>query len=380
MKLKTIVIEPNMNGPAHSEINTGLLTIIQNIHFNNKLILIADDKHIHSIKQKMNLTKWELNEIKVLPYSPKYLLINEFIFIYRAIRLIFKKDFDTIYFLGILPLSHVVISILNTFLKRNIIIALHGQMEALLPNTRVGKTRYYYKLSKPIFKKNDGIRYIVFGESIKQNIKHLFKADKIICIDQPYSFPAILNTEHPKRIKLPVTIGIVGRADKNKNIHELFKLIDYLKQDILDGMVKIKVVGKLSVPVPDNYSGLLEYFTDTISDDTFKSEITTLDFALSFTDQSYYRAIPSGVLFDCIKWNLPVLGLKNDYIKYYFKTYGEFGKLFENTIDIAKFVHHLSHNIEDYQKNQDLQFRETFLNMRESLNIENIGKHLSVQL
>ena len=60
---------------------------------------------------------------------------------------------------------------------------------------------------------------------------------------------------------------------------------------------------------------------EEILKEEFEKEVIQLDFVISFTDKNYYKATPSGVFFDCIKWEIPILSLNNDFIEYYFYKY-----------------------------------------------------------
>lgn len=379
MSKKVIVFEPNMNGPAHTEINAGLLKIIEKLSSGKSLEFISDEVHLNSLRKKIDLAKWNINKIKVIDYKPKNFLMMELMFLYRSTKiLVFSKDIDSIYFLGILPISLNILSIINIFLQRKIIIALHGQMEAFLDNSKIGKTKYYYYLCQYTFNNRDNIRYIVFGESIAKNLDFLIERKKMLIIDQPYMMENI--QKENKKIKFPIVIGLIGRADKSKNVIEIFKLLDSLEKEIINGLIQVKIVGRLYVPISDKYKRLVSYYTETISNEALENGIQSLDYALSFTNEEYYRATPSGVLFDCIKWKLPILALKNDYISYYFKRFGNFGELFNNTEEIAKFLKDLISDINE-KGNLDLSnYDKTFNIIREELDINNLSEMLGKQL
>lgn len=380
MKYKTIVFEPNMNSPAHSEINAGLLTIIQNIYEDNELVFLADEIHYEAIIEKCSLLKWRYKKIQVFSYTPKYFLVNEFILIIRILKIfLLNKNVENIFLLGILPISHLLVSVLNTFFKKNIFIALHGQMEAYLPNTMIGKTKFYYLLSKKIFRKDDGLRYLIFGKSIENNIDFLFSDNnKKIVINQPYRLNNVENSSI-STLQSPIILGVIGRADKGKNIKQLFELIDLLKFEIDEGFVEIKIIGKLSFPIESKYEKYLTYYKDFVTSEIFNIEISSINFALSFTDEKFYRATPSGVLFDCIKWNIPILALRNDYISYYFRSYGDFGKLFSSTQDMASYIRDLVKN-KDIHNLEISRINSVFYDLKCSLSVENIEKELKEQL
>lgn len=378
-----VVFEPNMNSSPHSEINAGLLSVFEGVFPSHSLDLIVDKRHYNAISKKKDLKNWNIKFSKVFTYKPSNFLINDFLLILKFLWIFihYKRNSATYIFLGIMPLSHCFISLINQFTKKDIIICLHGQMEAYLENTKIGKSRYYYYLSKNVFKRNDYLRYIVFGESIKTNIKFLFKdLSKIIVIDQPYLYPEeFIVDSKPDLMKRPFILGVIGRGDKGKNISEIFTLINELKDDIKQGKLKIVIVGKMSVTVPENLNNLIDFQTDTIPTKKFEKEVLGLDFALSFTGKDFYKVTPSGAFFDCIKWEIPILSLDNDFTSYYFSKYGPLGELFSTTFDMSLWIKNviLENNLDE---SFYTQIQQNYQTMKRELSIDNIVVKLQTQL
>lgn len=379
MDPKIVVYEPNMNSIPHSEINAGLLSIFENIWEKYSKIIYADKRHIKSLKTKKDLGNWSVKFLKTFNYTPYLFLINDLFLIFKIHKILKEQSNENsiLIFLGIMPLSHIYLSRYNKRKKRTILVCLHGQMEAYLPNTKIGKSQKYYQLSKNIFKEKDYIKYIVFGNSIKENLKFLFSNEsKIITIDQPYIYPIIKNKsiENEKLV-----LGFIGRADKTKNIGELYSLIDILKKYILSGRVKIKVIGKFNYNIPSKYNELFTYFTSTVEDNIFREELDSIDFALSFTGKEYYRATPSGTFFDCVKWEIPLLTLENDFTNYYFNKYGLMGKSFQNTKDMGYWIK--SELIQKgINKEQLLEIQKSFKRLKEDTSINSLAIKLAAQL
>ena len=334
------VIEPNMNSSPHSEINAGFLSLLELLYNNNNILnFIADPKHIQCLEKLMELTKWNCKEEKVLPYAPKYFLINEIILIKKIFMILINTSKqDKIYFLGIMPFSQIFVSFLNKIYKREIFICLHGQMEAYLKFTKIGFSKYYYRSSQFVFKQNDNISYIIFGDSIKKNLLHLFnKKKRLISIDQPYLYKAISKNQI-FLCKKPIKLGFVGRFEKSKNVKEFFKLVDFLEKELNSHKVLITIVGKVGYPINNRYKKYITYYDYTISKEKYEEDITKLDFVLTFTDSEFYRATPSGVFFDSIKYEVPVLALDNEFVSYYFEKYGKIGEIFKNTFEMVEFI------------------------------------------
>jgi len=369
-----------MNSIPHSEVNAGFLSLVELVYQNNKLLFIADKNHNKAIQEIIKLNRWEYIPSKVLPYEPKFFLLNDLILIFKIIKIFigFRKT-DTIYFLGIMPLAHIFISFFNSIFKKKIVICLHGQMEAYLKETKIGFSKYYYRLSKFIFNRNDGIDYLFFGESIKNNLLYLFNSKKnLIAIDQPY-----LYQELEEKVflagKKNFTLGFVGRFDNSKNVKEFFKFVDFLEQEILEDKIIIKIIGKVFCEIPPKYADYISYYNSTLGKDEFEKEVLQLDFVISFTDEYYYRATPSGVFFDCIKYEIPILSLNNDFTNYYLKKYNNIGEIFKNTSEMVFFVK-TNLTSTDFRNNKYLTYIKNIRLMKQNLSLQNLSERFSKQL
>ena len=78
-KQRVTVFEPNMNSIPHSEVNAGFLSLVELVYQNNKLLFIADKNHNKAIQEIIKLNRWEYIPSKVLPYEPKFFLLNDLI-------------------------------------------------------------------------------------------------------------------------------------------------------------------------------------------------------------------------------------------------------------------------------------------------------------
>lgn len=374
-----IIFEPNMNSFPHSEVNAGFLSLLELVYQDYKLVFIADKNHYNAIQKINKCECWSYIPTKVFSYEPKFFLLNDFILIFKIIGMLFRaKKTDTIYLLGIMPLAHIFISFFNSLLQKKCIICLHGQMEAYLDHTKIGMSKYYYRLSKFVFKRNDAIDYLIFGESIKNNLSYLFTSrKKLIVIDQPYIYHEIKEKEI-FTVKTNYTLGILGRFDHSKNINEFFNFVDLLAQEIIENKIIIKIIGKVNCEIPDKYKSLISFYNKTLSKEEFEKEALQLDFVISFTDDNYYKATPSGVFFDCIKWELPILSLNNDFIEYYFTKY-KVGEVFYKTAEMVSFV---KNNLlkPDFRTNYYEVYIENLKMIKNQLSIEKLKEQFSKQI
>jgi hypothetical protein len=380
IKNKIIVFEPNMNFYPHSEINAGILSLIELVYKNNKLVFKADKRHYNAIQEIREFNNWAYEPTKVLSYEPKFFLINDFILIFKITRVIFNlKKTDSLYLLGIMPLTHIFISFLNSLLKKQCFICLHGQMEAYLDNTNIGRSKHYYGLSKFTFKRNDNINYLFFGESIKNNLLFLFNSrKKLIVIDQPYIYKELKDKDITLGKKI-YTFGMLGRFDYSKNIKEFFCFLNLMEHEILENKVVIKIIGKVTCEIPEKYRNLISFYDRSLTKEEFEKDVAHLDFVISFLSESYYRATPSGVFFDCIKWEIPILSLNNPFINYYFSKYDKVGEIFTNTPEMVEFIKdNLINSVYDF--NNYMLYLKNLKKLKHFLSVEKLSEQFAKQI
>jgi len=378
-KNNIIVFEPNMISFPHSEVNAGFLSLLELVYQQDDLVFVADNNHFNAIQKIKSCDRWNHRPSKVFPYEPMFFLLNDFILIFKIFGLLFKvKKTDTIYLLGIMPLAHIFISFFNRLLKKKCIICLHGQMEAYLDHTKIGMSKYYYRLSKFVFKRNDAIEYLIFGESIKKNLSYLFASKKkLIVIDQPYIYHDI-KKEHTYSNKTSYIFGILGRFDHSKNVKEFFDFVDSLIPEILEKKIQIRIIGRVNCDIPDRYLDKITFYNTPLSNDDYEYELSKLDFVISFTDKNFYKVTPSGVFFDCIKWELPILSLNNDFIQYYFSKY-KVGEIFCKTSEMVSFVKN-SLLKSDFTLNKYSAYIENIKMLKNQLTIDTLSTQLSKQI
>jgi glycosyltransferase involved in cell wall biosynthesis len=277
-----------------------------------------------------------------------------------------------------MPLAHIIISFFNSFLQKKCIICLHGQMEAFLEETKIGKSKYYYRLSKFVFKRNDAIDYLLFGESIKFSLLHLFDSrKKLIVIDQPYIYGELNKKLNSRRTI--ITLGLLGRFDQSKNVQQFFVFLDLILPEVIASKIHIKIVGRVNCEIPMQYLKYLSIYDRFLTKDEFENELSQLDFVISFTDKNFYKATPSGVFFDSIKWELPILSLKNSFLDYYFEVHGNLGMLFENTNDMVNYINRI---VKDtvLLNEEKRTFKNNIKLLKSKLSIANISQNFKNQL
>ena len=153
--------------------------------------------------------------------------------------------------------------------------------------------------------------------------------EQIFSIDHPYSFEKEYGYKNINKI---LSLGTVGITSKEKGLDNIFKFIEKNKK------YNFKHIGKSISEIPEKFKKYFPYKDSFLEKDKFEEEILDLDYILILYPKDSYKLTASGVYFDCIKYNKPLLGLKNEYFEYMFKKYGEIGKLFETIDEIIEYL------------------------------------------
>jgi hypothetical protein len=120
----------------------------------------------------------------------------------------------------------------------------------------------------------------------------------------------------------------------------------------------------------------IPHISDIVS---LEKDVAHLDFVISFTSESYYRATPSGVFFDCIKWEIPILSLNNSFINYYFTKYGKVGEIFTDTSEMVGFIKdNLINSVSDF--NQYFLYLENIKKLKHFLSVEKLSEQFAKQI
>jgi len=361
--------ELQMQGEKHLNVNSGVLEILAKTYPEQNICVYSDDLHAKYLKLKVdklsNITFESYKYTGEKELKKKYTLSKIFREAYSSIKL-FKlgknKNIKLIVFASAFPFTAILLNILSSIFRIKILICLHGDIGVLKLN-RIKPTTIFFKAAIKYFLYNrkKGVSLIIFGESIKSElIRFLPKMKKhdILCIDHPYDY----NDKFEKRLKVisnTFVFANIGAGILNKNSHFIFKLAQNFKKEIALKEINFKIVGKISPQVLSYDNGLVSINTSSqfITFKEFENEIIIADyFIYFFTHNSIYDLCPSGTFFDAIKYEKPIIALKNPFFEYYFDRLGNIGYLCEDidemTLAIRKIIageNHLPEQIKNLQ-------------------------------
>jgi hypothetical protein len=369
-----------MTGLGHLEFNSGILNYlssIKNVHFYGEKSLVKniqlkmiDNAYIKTssffFPEANSKIKLLLREILGIIYLTLLFLYN-----YR------ERKKSTLIFLSIIPLTHLYCKFLNVLFKYEIKIFLHGEMEALNPKNKMISVKYYYRFSCIALKmQNYRFSYFVLGESIMSNIKKIAGVRNIDFIDHPYS---LVNNEFENlktSNKTEYTFGTVGRAIAGeKNSQLIFQLANEVQSTKNLISANFEIAGSISKEILEYANEKVSYHLSStmLGQEEFIKKVLKLDFILFFYSKDAYQFSASGAFFDCVKFETPIIAIKNNFFLYYFEKYGDIGLLAENYDELKFAIIDLLNIQSDELERKILSFKLNLRKMKKDLLTNNFS-------
>lgn len=381
MKIK--YIDTLCTNGAHLIFNASILSILSKIY--GHLYFFGEKKNIDDQLDILRKEKYNTSNIKAksffLPIGNSRIK-NAFVYILSYIYNIFfvissdKNDF--LFFNYNNSMSIKTMNFINIFLKRNIIIFCHGEMQYLKSDFSFFGifNKFLFNSSKKFFL-NKNIRvseklvFFVIGDSTLKNLKKILPnnfQNSFFSIDHPYFFNKDIKQ---KKSIHNINIGSVGQFYRPKGADDFCKLISLIKNDrvrfSITGRIlyDIEFLKSLNVNLPSN-NGKFH-----LNRDELENRINELDYIIYLYPRDSYNLMASGAILDAINMRKPIIALKNDYFCYMFEKFGHFGYLFDSIEEIAYFINNI---------NKDNIGSFDFDSIQKKLSVENIANDLKEKL
>lgn len=364
------VIETMFGGDNHLMVNSSMVEILS-AEGKNRIILYGNPVQGNKIKALCAKADITLRKVKVQGNPPLYLLPVYVIYqLWLYTRLFIKsaRGRHAVVITCIFPVTHYLLKIVKKVFPRvRLLVVLHGEVEFMRDNKKRILRLLGFFLRQAFRMRCDArTRYLVFGESIRKNMiaQGYVHESEIIAIDHPYNYEVQFSVQQQTMAATPV-FGSVGVASPQKNSQLIFDLALRLKSLVKQGKIVMKIVGALEAGVEEKANELVIYDKRKIFLERaeYEQRIMALDYILFFYDNSYYKFTASGAFFDTVKFEKPVIALRNDYLDHYFEKLGNIGYLCNNLDEMAAHVSEIAQGrrLPEYeaQKRQMQRAKET---------------------
>jgi len=376
-------VELSKGNEAHSSLNYSMIKVLSFKY--NKLKVFSSEQHLHAIHlDEEDVRKISYQSICVIEGNWKSWFGKVMLESYNAIKIFRKARIDRpsfVYISSIFPISQLFIKIIKKFFPDiHVIIGLHGEME-FLKGDKSAKLRFLGWFLRNSFKISaNNLKYVVFGGVIKKNLKsyNFVPQNSLLSIDHPYDYR---DSKYQSIFSKPngLRVGTIGIGSLNKKTHNLFLLADHFKNEVLLDQISFNLIGTM---LPDLEPFVNAYVKTNgsnmiLSKKEFEDKIFELHYSLFFYNNEFYSLCASGAFFDAVKFEKPILAIKNDYFSYYFDQLGNIGYLFDNLEDMkVKIATLLFENCEQ----EYLQQVENLKKAKRKLSIESISRDFFYQL
>lgn len=347
--MKILIVEPQCIKHQHVPINSAI--ILRNLDRKDvkTIYLICERNHFLLIKDQLEVhERWHSvlyleirqqeveNKISIRDYIKNEKQINQ---------LINSQGIAEVIYLSCTRLRFILM-LVEACVKEgaNKKVYIHAMLGDLV--RYFGKNlfmKFAFKLM--IGRKYSNVEMIVYSESILDELKRKFKLKKIFLKHENHWYIKHKNksSKASKEFQLKIdeilsnkktTLGFLGasrgaiaRFVDEKSFFDTFSNYNNL------------LVGWMDKLQAEKARCLLQYVSEEpLEIEEYNYILKSVDYIIILSDPERYRYSVSGAFIDCIKYEKPVIYLKNPYIESLERKYGPFGWGFDNVDAIVDFV------------------------------------------
>lgn len=316
----------------HSQINASLLLMLQGCYNNISFIGTKDSFKIISKILDDKIAGISFNNIFVVPGNSRIRLLFRYL-VSAIINLLFliRSDDDILFYNFNNVFAIKWINLINRWKKKNIIIMCHGELELLRPDIKkegplqrlqMNRVRNFFNPKTEI---SNGLTFIVLGDSILHNLSEYLTESQLchfFSIDHPYVIGNVCTTISTSKENDIIKIGCVGAMNEIKGSKRLVQIANTLKHKRSD--IKFFIVGKIFSHLEEIRDAGITMCAENnqpIPPEMFSRYIENLDYVLFLYDENSYKFTASGAILDSIKYQKPMLTLRNNYFNYFLKKF-----------------------------------------------------------
>ena len=334
-----LIIDTVRHPGEHMQLNDAILNAMIKNDENIVFYTSRDYWDSFSKKIKENVKFKQLNKFN----SGLMGAIKTFFLLLKII--ILSRKFSKIIFLSSITYNTFFISIFNRIriLKPRVFIFLHETSYLGANNNLSTKiASLFLKIALKIGLRKDS-KFIVVGEYIKTKLKDkvLFEPNSLKFIEHP-----VEDFEASNKIFLDnkiIKLASFGVQTDEKNSSMIEKIFKENKQLIGQNLIEISTIGRIDYKYDrglDIKHFGLKYRDYLIPKNDFQSLILEQDYLLMFIDNKYDLKT-SGIIFEAIRFEKPIIALECNLINFYFKKFGDIGFVHKTVEDMSNNIKYL---------------------------------------
>lgn len=345
-----IVFEPQCIGFAHVEINAAYILLIRKAFPDEQIFFFGEKTHIELVRGELaNSSAADVKYISIsIPRSTQSYVrrLNTELINIRRIFLAAKLRKTNILLLSITSATLLGSKIFGFGLGLNIYIVVHGILETIIKKPRGLLASFLW--FRPYFSRGNlsNLKYILNSKFVEMNVLALLPSLKayIRSIELPYIFDDYAVEDNVNPVGT-VVFSSAGVAAVSKGSHLFFRLAqDIFNRNKLHN-VKFMYIGHFVDEKMEAYINDCVYVPSKdapLIKSDYQENIMKSNFLVFFYPKDLYSFGVSGVFYDAIRFEKPIIAIKSNFFSYYFDTYGDLGWLCEDYDEVVKLVEELS--------------------------------------
>jgi hypothetical protein len=191
------------------------------------------------------------------------------------------------------------------------------------------------------------IKKIVYSESIAANInKYLLNHNAVKFCNHPYDFSDKKLAKVQNNLNTGLHFVFPGEGRIEKGILDFLEIGKNYKNK---ASISFSVAGSTNLnQVVFQDSGVDCIMSEDLLDDKeYKSRMEKADYFVLLHNPELYKYIYSGVLLDAIKYQKPIIAIRNSVFEEFFYKYGDIGYLLDSMLEVKDLIGYLYCNPDD---------------------------------
>jgi len=259
-------------------------------------------------------------------------------------KVVLRRDFDTIFFLSSITYNSFLVALFSYMglIKPKVFIFLHEVSYLDAKNASAKLAAFFLKLAIRIGLKSNG-KFMITGEYIKWELEKRvrFNKESTVFIEHPTTTKSYTSSTNFMK---PIRLAAIGVQCDEKNSYKIEEVAEFNYDLIREGQIEISTIGRLeyehNTKVLVNHVGLQynDYFIQSREFQRLKLEQHYL--MLFFGKE--YDLKTSGVFFEAINYQKPILAIRCNLVNFYFDKFGNIGHLYNDINEMKEGVRRIS--------------------------------------